>query len=880
MLEDPPLPLVLGVDQHPQLDSFFYTFGSSLITLCPFEVLIAANISINAASSLITIFVRELISNADLRHDILREPWKRHIVRPPYVDVPLSVHLVHLDSHTLRGEIAPRLYKEAHIEDLLFLQIMLPDVEGRIATRAFNDFNDFNNFRDDCRGTLCNIELPSFSESRSDALCIETAYARIRGMRKLIRPKLIMCMKLKHARLVELLKELKLIMKENDGGYRFEDLLPPAESILTMEDVRNIQHGKIGHIWVVEPPAYDQVTRLSRRSSMFENAEKDSPYGLFHDNDDKKYIHHEDLRGAARSHGAGYLWWKISPELESFIELEIKQRKQNATKDHTKKMVSLVAALIGLDATKMLVAKYPVTSDHPWPQVILDAYEGTIDPSVAAKNLMAGPLNLNDSHDSHDLNDSVDQGKAGRLIVSADPTDPTNPTQQESDIMYQETLPSGCRVVWCDTQHGHPDIGFASVSYSAGSEAAPLGQPEVANISEHMLALLTSPRFPDGQRNKRRLSKYGLDTNAWTSDLRTAYHASGSIEPITRVYIPMVSAMLSTRPVVLDESMITSELNAVIKELEAIKEDQWVQTILEMNKTLYPGTQRARDVEDGIEYTKRLLDDVPRAIREVKSFVEHNYVPRRCVITVCSHRSRKNDMVHAATILAKSLSNLSTVAVRDGFRMRPQLPSDPMVKPNWEANRLVVVSEPSAQTIAKCIVVYRIRGLTDSEENHTELLCFDALTHTLTGSVSCRLMTRLRDELELVYSVHSSIEMGVTNREIGFLVIETLCDPHRVEDVSAEVTKVMNSIRDDGITPSELISYKRNTVPGIQETHSNASPSTVAEIHDHDIAHAQTLRGAISKCANVERLTLAEVRGAILKRLSTDPMIFVGFNRR
>ena len=32
--------------------------------------------------------------------------------------------------------------------------------------------------------------------------------------------------------------------------------------------------------------------------------------------------------------------------------------------------------------------------------MILDAYEGTVDPSVAAKNLMAGPLKSNDSRDS------------------------------------------------------------------------------------------------------------------------------------------------------------------------------------------------------------------------------------------------------------------------------------------------------------------------------------------------------------------------------------------------------------------------------------------------------------------------------------------------
>ena len=49
--------------------------------------------------------------------------------------------------------------------------------------------------------------------------------------------------------------------------------------------------------------------------------------------------------------------------------------------------IALVAALLGKTKMRVLEQDHPINSEYPWPAVLLDAYNGTDDPGLAAHNL-------------------------------------------------------------------------------------------------------------------------------------------------------------------------------------------------------------------------------------------------------------------------------------------------------------------------------------------------------------------------------------------------------------------------------------------------------------------------------------------------------------
>ena len=123
--------------------------------------------------------------------------------------------------------------------------------------------------------------------------------------------------------------KLKSLMKGDSAGL--EHLRPPRAAILTMKDVKSLTRGDLKDIWVIEPQNYERVTRLNKRHQMFTDAEDADDHGLFHNHNDGRHIYHEGLRGAARSHTAGYLWWKVTPQLEKFIDKQIEDLESGPT---------------------------------------------------------------------------------------------------------------------------------------------------------------------------------------------------------------------------------------------------------------------------------------------------------------------------------------------------------------------------------------------------------------------------------------------------------------------------------------------------------------------------------------------------------------------
>ena len=441
--------------------------------------------------------------------------------------------------------------------------------------------------------------------------------------------------------------------------------------------------------------------------------------------------------------------------------------------------------------------------------------------------------------------------------------------QKRAKGVFEKTLPNGARIFWMDARTANPCIGFVSVSFSVGSESPGATQPEIAHFSEHMLAFLTSPQCPDGKENNQRLATEGLQTNAWTSPSRTAYHAAGSIEALQNVYMPMLESMLAEEEIQLDETRILSELKSVVKELETRKDASWTKTSYCLYNHMYPNTQVCRSLDDRIAYVNELIKDEARAKKEVVDFVKSYYTPDRCVISLSSHKKAQKSMLAHALGIANSLAGAT------GDVRKPVLPKDLITTPLWQTNRVIAVEEPQAST-ARCIVVHKLNNLTEADAQRDDRTALSAMTHNLAGDLSSRLMMRLRDELGLVYGVGASLEFGDTNPNIGFLIVQSQCAPDKVSEVIQEVSSAVQRIREHGLTNEELVKFKNHALPRIQASSANSAPSSVCNAYDEQCANGRVPYTADMRCDDISRLEKDQINRVLEARISKDAMAFIG----
>jgi predicted Zn-dependent peptidase len=429
-------------------------------------------------------------------------------------------------------------------------------------------------------------------------------------------------------------------------------------------------------------------------------------------------------------------------------------------------------------------------------------------------------------------------------------------SSRSNDTFEQHYADNGARILWCDSQIGHDKLGYMSVSFSVGFDSDP-SRPEIAHVTEHILADLTSIAYPDETKNREVLDSLGLVTNAWTSLTRTAYHASGTVDAIIDTYAPMMVHTFENRPAFINPKVLSTELGAIIRELEIRMDQSWHLTNQTVRRELFPGIH---SIMERIEYVKTLSKDQANAARDIRRFIQRYYTADRCFIILSSRQSCKERMIASAMKIVQTLTST---------RSKSTLPIEIIASPQWRSD-VVYIDEPNTTT-ANCIVIRKLQNITQQEHDRKKCAAF----HAISSALQVRLMKVLRTQLGLVYSVHSTLAITECNGA-SFLEIQTNCHPRNVEVILSNIEDAFQIMTSVGITDAELFSYKNGSYRRLLTTHSSGLPELICGLHDNEVATGRLLYEIDEQHEHVNGLTRLFVLDSIHECLSEQKIRFVG----
>ena len=188
---------------------------------------------------------------------------------------------------------------------------------------------------------------------------------------------------------------------------------------------------------------------------------------------------------------------------------------------------------------------------------------------------------------------------------------------------------------------GHSSKKYVQwVILSGGDSELDAKTTESFHLLEHMVARWTSRQFPNGIDNFEQMARHGVKSNARTEDTLTSYFMRA---PLNQFPFILHLALPTIRDFKLDESLFREEQQAVIQELKELASDPWTHLDDLQWKILFPGTPRARSIEEHIESATHLTAD------KIETMYRHFYRPTNMVLVLAGPKR----------LLEQNLSTLS-----------------------------------------------------------------------------------------------------------------------------------------------------------------------------------------------------------------------------
>lgn len=149
----------------------------------------------------------------------------------------------------------------------------------------------------------------------------------------------------------------------------------------------------------------------------------------------------------------------------------------------------------------------------------------------------------------------------------------------------------------------------------------------------------------------------------------------------------------------------------------------------------------------------------------------------------------------------------------------------------------------------------------------------EVLSHLLGGSYNSRLMTSLRGEAGLAYSVHSAL---MPRRDGSLLTIATEVARDDAEDALKLIGAEVRALREELVTPEELTRAKTTLRQALSSRYEAPSSALGAVLLDLELGESPVTRPA-AHLAQLEALTPAELRATAERVLDPRaPVIVIG----
>jgi len=205
-------------------------------------------------------------------------------------------------------------------------------------------------------------------------------------------------------------------------------------------------------------------------------------------------------------------------------------------------------------------------------------------------------------------------------------------------------------------------------------------------------------------------------------------------------------------------------------------------TIFELfGRTLW----RRSPLRNPIRGTLQALHDLDFAT--VRAYHEQRYVAGNMLLIVCG------DIEHGT---AQQLVAGRFAALRSGPEQLPA-PSD---EPPWDGMRKAHLDKDVRRAVL-------LMGVPTVSMKHPDRSALKLMERVLGMGGSARLYQRLRQEMQLAYSVHT---VTAHHEDAGYFAVHTVCRPEEISHVQQLIWQEWSRLQEHGVTAQELDAAKAN----------------------------------------------------------------------
>lgn len=340
-----------------------------------------------------------------------------------------------------------------------------------------------------------------------------------------------------------------------------------------------------------------------------------------------------------------------------------------------------------------------------------------------------------------------------------------------------------------------PHVLSATIAVYVGIGSRYEGPEEAgsAHLIEHMLFKGTTRR-PTAQDVSETIERLGGSMNASTDKESTVYWAKVAHEDLPIAIDLLGDMLLHSR---MEAGEVRKEKRVVIEELGMAMDSpqDWIGTLIE--QAIWPGEALGRDVAG----TRDSVAALNRA--GLLRYMERGYSPRATVISVAGRIDP--DAVRA---LVEEIF---------GSWQGGDAPAHAPAQYRGDAPRVSLESRATEQANL-CLALPAVSS------HDPRRYAYDHLNNILGGAMSSRLFVRVREQLGLVYDIHSYAERY---DDTGALVLYAGMDPDAAPRVVREMLNELSRLRDEPVSADELdkvkSQYRGRLVLGLEDSSSVAN---------------------------------------------------------
>lgn len=336
----------------------------------------------------------------------------------------------------------------------------------------------------------------------------------------------------------------------------------------------------------------------------------------------------------------------------------------------------------------------------------------------------------------------------------------------------RKVLPNGLRVVTVPMAD-NPTVTVL-VMVEAGSKYETKDINGLSHFLEHMCFKGTEKR-PHMSDISKELDGIGAHYNAFTSTEYTGYYAKAEARHLDKI-LDVVSDMY-LHPI-FDEKEIEKEKGVICEEIN-MYEDLPQRKVDEVFSELLYGDQPAGW---SIAGTKDIVKKMTR--NDFVKYRSKNYLPQATTLVVAGNFDEKT--------IAKKLTQ--------AFKGMPEGKKQTKLKVK-EKQTESQVSIFNKETDQSHIIV----GVRTFDTYHKHRSVLKVLSGVLSGGMSSRLFTKLRDEMGVCYYVRAGVDLSTDH---GVIAVAAGLDNTRVKEATQAILNEFNRLKNELVSHEELTKVK------------------------------------------------------------------------